>query len=176
MARDHYVAVPLRLGGREDGVEHGDRAPVAEEVALLVPRPRVLAKVERVARALREGEVRVGLRGRRGGAGERVAALEIGEGALRAARGGVAAHGAEEAAGLGGGHACAAEVLPDVPVVLPVGAKVAADHALDAGCGARCEGTNAVRGAVAYPKSPVSRCWGTFYAPTARGCGPPPWC
>ena len=61
MARDHYVAVPLRLGGREDGVEDGDGAPVTEKVALLESCPRMLTEVECVIWTFYEVEIRISL-------------------------------------------------------------------------------------------------------------------
>lgn len=57
MTRDEDVAEAESLGRTEDGVECVDRAPIREEVTLVVMSPRVIAEVVSVVDAL--GEVKV---------------------------------------------------------------------------------------------------------------------
>lgn len=44
VTRDSYVAVTRRLGGREDGEQHGERPPVREKVTVKVMCPWVVAE------------------------------------------------------------------------------------------------------------------------------------
>lgn len=117
VARDPDVHEAAGAGGAEDGVEHGERAPVRKKVALGVVLVGVRAKVEG---ACGGGGCKVQVGGR-GGVGKVVFEL-CGED--------VAERGEETTSGVDRGTG-AAPGLPDGAVCAPVWAKGPAEHCFD---------------------------------------------